>query len=215
MSRLSTAGPSRGRPVPAWRGSPTAPAAAGRSGQAPGVRSFGRCVQRVERCLGYDFEVARMPQRIRRLVDPSPAQLLSQVFDESRVPCGPYFRSSGMSGCGLLRGTVMGGEPVSADQHSVGAAADGVGVRLLTPAQAAGLLQVWESWLRRRAAERRVPCCLWGSICGSRRRMLRRSWPLVPVRPVVRVHAGLGRGVDRSLGLPGGSRGFGSPDGWV
>lgn len=56
----------------------------------------------------------------------------------------------------------MGGEPVSADQHSVGAAADGVGVRLLTPAQAAGLLQVRESWLRRRAAERRVPCCFVG-----------------------------------------------------
>jgi len=35
-------------------------------------------------------------------------------------------------------------------------------VLLLTPAQAAELLQVRESWLRRRAAERRVPCCFVG-----------------------------------------------------
>lgn len=33
---------------------------------------------------------------------------------------------------------------------------------LLTPAQAAEVLQVRESWLRRRAAERRVPCCFVG-----------------------------------------------------
>ncbi|WP_133901918.1 helix-turn-helix domain-containing protein [Actinophytocola oryzae] len=33
---------------------------------------------------------------------------------------------------------------------------------LLTPAQAARLLQVRESWLRRRAAERRVPCSFVG-----------------------------------------------------
>jgi excisionase family DNA binding protein len=38
-----------------------------------------------------------------------------------------------------------------------------VGERLLlTPAQAAEVLQVRESWLRRRAAERRVPCCYVG-----------------------------------------------------
>lgn len=35
-------------------------------------------------------------------------------------------------------------------------------VLLLTPAQAAEVLQVRESWLRRRAAERRVPCCFAG-----------------------------------------------------
>lgn len=35
-------------------------------------------------------------------------------------------------------------------------------VLLLTPAQAAEVLQVRESWLRRRAAERRVPCCFVG-----------------------------------------------------
>ena len=35
-------------------------------------------------------------------------------------------------------------------------------VLLLTPAQAAGMLQVRESWLRRRAAERRVPCSFVG-----------------------------------------------------
>ncbi|MFI7680603.1 helix-turn-helix domain-containing protein [Actinophytocola sp. NPDC049390] len=33
---------------------------------------------------------------------------------------------------------------------------------LLTPAQAAEVLQVRESWLRSRAAERRVPCCFVG-----------------------------------------------------
>ncbi len=50
---------------------------------------------------------------------------------------------------------------------SVGCVADGLGSvglapLLLTPAQAAGLLQVRESWLRRRAAERRVPCSFVG-----------------------------------------------------
>jgi excisionase family DNA binding protein len=35
-------------------------------------------------------------------------------------------------------------------------------VLLLTPGQAAEVLQVRESWLRRRAAERRVPCCFVG-----------------------------------------------------
>ena len=35
-------------------------------------------------------------------------------------------------------------------------------VLLLTPKQAAGLLGVRESWLRRRAAERRVPCSFLG-----------------------------------------------------
>jgi excisionase family DNA binding protein len=38
----------------------------------------------------------------------------------------------------------------------------GGGDVLLTPAQAAGLLQVRESWLRRRAGERRVPCLFVG-----------------------------------------------------
>ncbi|WP_197523379.1 helix-turn-helix domain-containing protein [Actinokineospora pegani] len=33
---------------------------------------------------------------------------------------------------------------------------------LLTPAQAAGLLQVRESWLRRQAGQRRVPCSFVG-----------------------------------------------------
>lgn len=33
---------------------------------------------------------------------------------------------------------------------------------LLTPAQVAEVLLVRESWLRRRAAERRVPCCFVG-----------------------------------------------------
>jgi excisionase family DNA binding protein len=33
---------------------------------------------------------------------------------------------------------------------------------LFTPAQAAMVLQVPESWLRRRAAQRRVPCCFLG-----------------------------------------------------
>jgi len=33
---------------------------------------------------------------------------------------------------------------------------------LFTPAQAAGLLQVPESWLRRRAAQRQVPCTFLG-----------------------------------------------------
>ncbi len=33
---------------------------------------------------------------------------------------------------------------------------------LLTPGQAANLLQVRESWLRRRAAQRRVPCTFLG-----------------------------------------------------
>ncbi|HEX6353435.1 helix-turn-helix domain-containing protein [Actinophytocola sp.] len=38
----------------------------------------------------------------------------------------------------------------------------GDGLLLLTPQQAAALLQVRESWLRRRAAERRVPCSFVG-----------------------------------------------------
>lgn len=38
----------------------------------------------------------------------------------------------------------------------------GGGVLLLTPGQAAGLLQVRESWLRRRAVERRVWCTFVG-----------------------------------------------------
>lgn len=45
-----------------------------------------------------------------------------------------------------------------------------VGERLLlTPGQAAEVLQVRESWLRRRVAERRVPCCFVG-------KHLRFSW---------------------------------------
>lgn len=48
-------------------------------------------------------------------------------------------------------------------RQAVGAGSGGVaGVLLLTPAQAAGLLQVRESWLRRRAGERRVPCSFVG-----------------------------------------------------
>jgi excisionase family DNA binding protein len=60
------------------------------------------------------------------------------------VPRGPIFRSSGVSGWRAL-GVVVVGERL-----------------LLTPAQAAEVLQVRESWLRRRAAERRVPCCFVG-----------------------------------------------------
>jgi excisionase family DNA binding protein len=48
-------------------------------------------------------------------------------------------------------------------RRAAGAGSGGVvGVLLLTPAQAAGLLQVRESWLRRRAGERRVPCSFVG-----------------------------------------------------
>lgn len=44
----------------------------------------------------------------------------------------------------------------------IGVESGGGGVLLLTPGQAAGLLQVRESWLRRRAAERRVSCTFVG-----------------------------------------------------
>lgn len=53
-------------------------------------------------------------------------------------------------------------EPAGADGVRRGAEPGGGGVLLLTPEQAAGLLQVRESWLRRRAAERRVPCSFVG-----------------------------------------------------
>ena len=62
-------------------------------------------------------------------------------------------------------------------------------VLLLTPAQAAEVLQVRESWLRRRAAERRVPCCFVGSICGSPVRIWRRSWLRALIRPELRARS--------------------------
>jgi excisionase family DNA binding protein len=50
----------------------------------------------------------------------------------------------------------------SASDGRVADIAADAGVLLFTPAQAAALLQVRESWLRRRAAERRVPCSFVG-----------------------------------------------------
>ena len=54
---------------------------------------------------------------------------------------------------------VPGGDAVGCADVAVGVVS---GVLLFTPAQAAGLLQVRESWLRRRAGERRVPCSFVG-----------------------------------------------------
>jgi excisionase family DNA binding protein len=64
--------------------------------------------------------------------------------------------SSGVSRDGSVEGAAAGGV-----RQEAGAAVDDA-VLLLTPGQAAGLLQVRESWLRRRAAERRVPCSFLG-----------------------------------------------------
>ncbi|WP_375546536.1 helix-turn-helix domain-containing protein [Actinophytocola gossypii] len=47
------------------------------------------------------------------------------------------------------------------EDRAEGCGAD-LGVAVFTPAQAAAVLQVRESWLRRRAAERRVPCTMLG-----------------------------------------------------
>jgi excisionase family DNA binding protein len=64
--------------------------------------------------------------------------------------------SSGASRDGSVEGAAAGGV-----RQEAGAAVDDA-VLLLTPGQAAALLQVKESWLRRRAGERRVPCSFVG-----------------------------------------------------
>jgi excisionase family DNA binding protein len=64
--------------------------------------------------------------------------------------------SSGASREGSVEPAAAGGV-----RQETGAAVDNA-VLLLTPDQAAALLQVKESWLRRRAAERRVPCSFVG-----------------------------------------------------
>jgi hypothetical protein len=52
--------------------------------------------------------------------------------------------------------------PDPADDPATGTADTDTGMLLFTPAQAAAMLQVRESWLRRRVAQRRVPCSFLG-----------------------------------------------------
>ena len=98
--------------------------------------------------------------------------------------------SSGVSGDGSVEGAAAGGV-----RQEAGAVVDDV-VLLLTPGQAAGLLQVRESWLRRRAAERRVPC----SFVGKHLRFSRADLDAIvaagarPARPVGRVRPQRGKG---------------------
>jgi excisionase family DNA binding protein len=78
---------------------------------------------------------------------------------------------------------------------------------LLTPAQAAGLLQVRESWLRRRAAQRRVPC----SFVGKHLRFSRAD-----VEAILAVGARPAQVSQRGQSRPAPRRGAGdrSPNGW-
>jgi excisionase family DNA binding protein len=98
--------------------------------------------------------------------------------------------SLGVSRDGSVEGSAAGGV-----RQEAGAAVDDA-VLLLTPGQAAALLQVRESWLRRRAAERRVPC----SFVGKHLRFSRADLDAIvaagarPARPVGRVRPQRGKG---------------------
>jgi excisionase family DNA binding protein len=78
-------------------------------------------------------------------------------------------------------------------------------VLLLTPAQAAEVLQVRESWLRRRAAERRVPCCFVG-------KHLRFSWADLEVIAADGAHPVRAAGPQHRRRPADGDRLSGSPD---
>lgn len=87
---------------------------------------------------------------------------------------------------------VASGDGVDTEM-GVGSVAGGGESLLFTPARAAGLLAVRESWLRRMAGRREVPCTFVGrsSVLGRgpardrRRRGATRSWSVAPVGAVV------------------------------
>lgn len=80
----------------------------------------------------------------------------------TRVPLGDHSTTGGIDLSSLMSG--VGFDP---DEREPKAVTDDVadlamGVLLYTPAQAARVLGVRESWLRRRAARRQVPCSFLG-----------------------------------------------------
>jgi excisionase family DNA binding protein len=78
--------------------------------------------------------------------------------------------------------------PDAEDAPPAGALGLDPGLLLFTPAQAAMVLQVPESWLRRRAAQRRVPCCFLGKHLRFSRTDLETIVTQAGTQTVVRAH---------------------------
>lgn len=98
--------------------------------------------------------VLALPQARRR---PAVDDGVRPVTDFAEA-CSPRSSRRHGPGCGLSSGTdAVGASPDGAPADEQEAA-----LRLYTPAQAAELLAVRKSWLRRRAGRRQVPCTFLG-----------------------------------------------------
>lgn len=112
------------------------------------ISAVQREVDRELRGEGYPVEYGKRPTARRPVRDPVEPGSATPLSSASSLP-GVHGRSGGH---GAADGIRPPADQLAGDPARI----------LFTPAQAAELLQVRESWLRRRAARRRVPCTFLG-----------------------------------------------------